>query len=643
MSFDPGSTLSHYRIVSQLGAGGMGEVYRALDTKLGREVALKILPQASAGDPDRIERFKREARAVAALNHPHIVTIYSVEEAGGIHFLTMELVEGRTLESVIAGSKDPASRGLPAAQLLDVAWALSDALTAAHGRGIVHRDLKPANVMITRDGRVKVLDFGLARIQDELSAGSPDAQTMAQTGAGLVMGTVPYMSPEQVEGKPIDHRSDIFSFGAMLHEMATGQRLFQGGSPAAVVSSILRDAAPDVHALRAEMPVSFAGLVARCLDKDPNRRTQSAVEARDVLAEIRRAVSSSHSPASGSSRTLTPSAEADRLADEGARVFRIGWTGGSSARASLDQAEIYFKRALAIVPRHTKSLCEYATWHFVMSNLGFLSAEEASSKGRQFIMAALEADDQASDTHLALGKLYLYVDDDVMAAVRHIDRAVALDPTEESLRLQSIARKLQGRLDDAIDAAKGAIARQPDAPMYWNALGDAYLAAGRYPEALEALREAISRQAGFSAALERMEQALVHLGRIDEAIDFRMARLRTSGQEARVDLLLEETNNLGAEEARKRDIQRDVDLLLVEAASSDPFARGWVRTIADRIIVAYCELGDWANATVWIERSYTNRPGRLRRVLMDLPIDRKGLATNPRYVRLLRVAGLEGL
>ncbi len=255
MSLLPGSRLNHYEVVAKLGEGGMGEVYRALDTTLGRHVALKLLPPDLARDPVRIDRFRREARTVAALNHPHIVTIYSVEQdaATGAHFLTMELVEGESLDRQLRAN------GLPASKLLDLAGTLADALAAAHDKGIVHRDLKPGNVMMTADGRVKVLDFGLAKSNDPAWAAGAETETALRTSDGVVMGTVPYMSPEQVEGRELDARSDVFSLGVLLHEAATGSRPFRGTSSAALLSSILRDPPPPMSAAAAICPGRSAG------------------------------------------------------------------------------------------------------------------------------------------------------------------------------------------------------------------------------------------------------------------------------------------------------------------------------------------------------------------------------------------------
>jgi non-specific serine/threonine protein kinase len=300
MPLPSGSRIGHYEIVGALGAGGMGEVYRALDLTLGRHVALKLLPQDVARDPARIDRFRREARTVASLNHPHIVTIYSVEQdpGTGAHFLTMELVDGAPLDRELPGD------GLPASKLLDISWALADALAAAHDKGIVHRDLKPGNVMLTEDGRVKVLDFGLAKAIEPEDAGA-NAETIARTSEGVVMGTVPYMSPEQVEGRSVDARSDIFSLGIVLHEAATGSRPFQGGSSAAVLSSILRDPAPPLGARRADLPGAFGRLVARCLEKDRDRRAVTAKDVRTEIDQMRRTLTSEapqSTAASGPSR-----------------------------------------------------------------------------------------------------------------------------------------------------------------------------------------------------------------------------------------------------------------------------------------------------------------------------------------------------
>jgi serine/threonine protein kinase len=288
-----GTTLLHYRIVRALGSGGMGEVYAAQDTKLHRPVALKILPAATAADPERLARFRREAQAIAALNHPHVVTIYSVEDTGGTHFLTMEIVDGRTLAELLP------SQGLTLQEFLKIAVPLTDAVSAAHAQGVVHRDLKPSNVMVSSSGRVKVLDFGLAKLRQEtlggvtLSALSTDRLTAPHH----VFGTPAYMSPEQAEGQDVDHRTDIFALGIVLYEMATGKRPFTGDSPMTVISSIIKDTPAPVVQRRPDLPADLDRILRRCLAKDPARRYQTALDLKTELEDLPLTASSITPPA----------------------------------------------------------------------------------------------------------------------------------------------------------------------------------------------------------------------------------------------------------------------------------------------------------------------------------------------------------
>ena len=247
-----------------------------------------------ASDPERRQRFEREAQAIAALNHPNIVTIHSVEEAGGVPFLTMELVEGRPLSEVVG------TGGLPLDALLRVGLGVSDAMAAAHQRGITHRDLKPGNIMVLPDGRVKVLDFGLAKLREaqaeaQASAAADDVTRMPSgdlTGEGRIIGTVAYMSPEQAEGKPVDQRSDIFSLGVVLHEMATGEKPFKGDTTVSVISSILKDTPTAVTEINPGLPDGLAKVIRRSLAKDPSRRYQTATDLRNELEELKQEVDS---------------------------------------------------------------------------------------------------------------------------------------------------------------------------------------------------------------------------------------------------------------------------------------------------------------------------------------------------------------
>ncbi|MHC4670517.1 MAG: protein kinase domain-containing protein [Planctomycetota bacterium] len=292
MSLEPGRILLHYRLLEQIGAGGMALVWRALDTKLDREVALKVLPESFARDRDRLERFAREAKLLASLHHPGIVTIHAVEEAEGLHFLTMELVEGRPLSKVI-----PAD-GLPLPEFFALSIPLVNAVAAAHARRITHRDLKPDNVMIGVDGLPKVLDFGLAKLREDVvatGAGTPLPKA-SLTQEGQILGTVAYMSPEQAEGRLVDARSDVFSLGILLYQMATGRHPFHGDSLVAILSSIVKEAAPPVTELNRSLPHHLGRIIAHCLEKEPERRFQTALDVRNELEQLSKEVEAAASP-----------------------------------------------------------------------------------------------------------------------------------------------------------------------------------------------------------------------------------------------------------------------------------------------------------------------------------------------------------
>jgi eukaryotic-like serine/threonine-protein kinase len=328
------TVLGHYRILELLGKGGMGEVYVGEDTRLGRRVAVKILSRELGLSPDQRERFEREARAVAALNHPNIVTIHSVEEADGVPFLTLELLEGRTLDSAIPQD------GMPVDRLLACAIPLADAVGAAHQRGITHRDLKPANVMLTTDGRIKVLDFGLAKLKEDASAASAALPTQELTGEGRIVGTVAYMSPEQAEAKPVDTRSDVFSLGVMLFEMATGQRPFKGDTQVSLLSSILKDTPSSITDVKATLPRDLARIVKRCLNKDPEDRYQTAKDLRNDLRLLKDDL------ASGEAAAIQPGMHAGAPRATKAPPSRTPIVAGALVVLALIAAGVYWRTRL---------------------------------------------------------------------------------------------------------------------------------------------------------------------------------------------------------------------------------------------------------------------------------------------------------
>ena len=286
MSISSGSKLGPYEILSLLGAGGMGEVYRARDPRLGRDVAIKVLPADRMADEGRRRRFIQEARAASALNHPNIVTVHEVDSVDGIDFIVMEYLAGQTLGNAIP------RQGMRLDQLLRVAIPIADALTRAHAAGIVHRDLKPANVMVSAEGTVKVLDFGLAKLVT--SRGGSESETDVDEGErgtlsrpGAVAGTIGYMSPEQAAGGEVDARSDVFSFGALLYEMATGRRAFAGSSAADVLAALMREQPKPPSEVVPDLPRELDRVIQRCLQKEPGRRFQHTLDLKLELEQIK--------------------------------------------------------------------------------------------------------------------------------------------------------------------------------------------------------------------------------------------------------------------------------------------------------------------------------------------------------------------
>jgi len=285
-----GRRLGHFEILEQLGSGGMGEVYKARDLELERLVALKVLPASATENPDRKRRFGFEARAASALNHPNIITIYEIASVEGCAFIAMELVEGKTLEQMLRDGM------LPVENVVQYAVQVADALAAAHAGQIVHRDLKPGNVMVTARGMVKVLDFGVAKLND-FGQSDPDGQmeTMtAHTQHGAIVGTLAYMSPEQARGKELDARTDIFSFGALLYEMATGRQAFSGNTSAEIFEAILNRAPVAPMRLNPDIPTKLEDVINKALEKDRNLRYQHAADLRSDLQRLKRDTESGH-------------------------------------------------------------------------------------------------------------------------------------------------------------------------------------------------------------------------------------------------------------------------------------------------------------------------------------------------------------
>jgi serine/threonine protein kinase len=333
----PNTHLSHYRILNKLGEGGMGEVYLAEDTRLDRKVAIKLLPADFANDEDRLRRFEQEARATSALNHPNILTVYDIGNHEGSPFIVAELLDGHELRAALDEG------AIPARKAIEYARQIAAGLAAAHERGITHRDLKPENIFITKDDRVKILDFGLAKVRSAklaAGAGSEVATQKALTDPGVVMGTVGYMSPEQVRGKETDHRSDIFSFGVILYEMLRGRRTFAGESAIEVMNAILKEEPEELTETNAKISPALERIVRRCLEKKAERRFQSTSDLAFALEAL-----SAPSSSSGNSLTTTASALIETKAEPSSWRNRLAWiVAGLLGVALLILGVIYFNR-----------------------------------------------------------------------------------------------------------------------------------------------------------------------------------------------------------------------------------------------------------------------------------------------------------
>jgi TolB-like protein/Tfp pilus assembly protein PilF len=497
-----GQELGRYRLLEKVGEGGMGVVWSALDTTLGRDVALKLLPDAVADDAARLARLESEARAIAILNHPGIVTLYSIEEAEGRRFLTMELVAGQSLADAIP------AEGMPFHEMLRLSLAIAEAVSAAHRRGIVHRDLKPRNVMVTAEGQIKVLDFGLAQSPPPL-AGEDVSDRTTKTFAGGLTGTLAYMSPEQLQGIPADPRSDVFALGVLFYEMATGRRPFEAKSAAETVSATLRDVPIPPTRLRPGLPGRVDRLITRCLEKEPRYRLQSAV---DVLWELEQ-VKAEAGREAGPPRTiavlpfadLSREKDQDYLGDGLAEDVLIALSKVKGLRVASRAASFRFRAEDADVKETGRRLGVEAIVHG--------SVRRAGSRLR----LAVELVDVADGFEI-WAELYERSVEDVFAVQGELTRAIAgalaLDAAAsgplpgppahvEAWEYYQQARKFfyqysKKGMRFTRELLERAIGKDPAYGRAWSGLSDCaaflYMNAGRRPEDLEQA-EAASRRA----------------------------------------------------------------------------------------------------------------------------------------------------
>ncbi|MDX2151108.1 MAG: protein kinase [Bryobacteraceae bacterium] len=539
--------LGHYEVTGRLGTGGMGEVWKAHDTRLHRDVALKVLSAEWRDDPARRHRFAKEARAASALNHPNIVTIYAIEREEEFDYMVMECVEGRTLRELIG------PRGLPLSLALEIALQIAGALAVAHRAGIVHRDLKPGNIMVRGDGLVKILDFGLAK----RLALSPDAEgTMSIAGAGLVSGTVSYMSPEQASGAEVDHRSDIFSLGVVLYEMLSGQRPFPGDNPLSVLQKIHTVNPTPVARLRPGLPPPIDQLLSQALEKNAERRLQSMEQFADELRAL-----SEYESATAATDTLTldsypamprPAAPERRrvplvvlwavaalviaaglwlLASRyGADVARDRWFGPGphelteKARALLrehykpghvDQSIEALKQALDLDEN-------YASAHAALAGAYVQRyRERADQQWARMALdearRAVELTPQLAAAQLSLGRA-LHMNGKLEDAERAMRRALDLDPRSAEVRCYLSQVLETSRREEAEAVLHEAIRLEPKSALAHVQLGALYARLGRLEEAREALEKGLQLEPTHALALRNLSAVYHLLGRHEDAI-----------------------------------------------------------------------------------------------------------------------------
>ena len=628
----PPELTERFEVTRELGRGGMAVVLLAHDRKLDRPVALKLLPSELA--PVGAERFQREVRVTARLVHPNIVPLYDSGRLGPWLYYVMPFIDGETVRARLTKQGR-----LPIPEVVRILSDLGEALAYAHSQGVVHRDLKPENAFWVSE-RALLADFGIATLTGQ-------ARSATLTAHGMIIGTLSYMSPEQASGDDrLDGRTDLYSLGCMGFELLTGEPPFVRETPASILAAHLSAPAPSVADRRPDVPVGLAFVIQRLLAKSPADRPHTAAA---FLNELRDGASPTPrpQPVTAPLRSLDTfeSPEVRDLCTKGRALLVRAVHGGDGTREKYEMAKAYFESALAILPTSARALVGLADCYHGLGLRGFMDPETGMEKGNELRRRSLVTGDKVSEVHVSLGYRILYWDDDYDTAGLELARAVELDPeNSEARRFYGGWLKIVGRPEEALAHMQAAVRLAPQAPFMHVGLADVLMVLGRYDEAVGPLRDALRLSPKYGAALERLEISCHRAGRHEEALDARRTILGIRGQSERMTLLGEESARDGWLVARERDIRRDLAEALAQAASEDPFRDVKItRWLSDKIILLLAELGEWSQAMDWVEKGYLRRPGRLRRVLTDLPFDRHGLALDPRYARLLRTAGLEEL
>ena len=533
-----GRTLSHYQIGSLLGAGGMGEVYLARDRRLDRTVAIKILPGDLAEDPERMQRFEREARAASALNHPNVATIYDVGESDGLHFIVMEHVEGETVAARVAG------RSLLPAAVVDIAVQAADALDVAHAKGITHRDIKPANLMVTPRGHLKVLDFGVAKmkVRDE-SAGSGEWILEPGTAIGRVIGSGPYMSPEQITGGDVDPRTDVFSLGVVIYQMATGHLPFSGSTREELEEAILRAVPESMTGLNPDVPSELERIAFKCLEKAAEDRYQSARELLSDLWPLKRQLDATRAMVDSPRfeflkrpveiADASPGAEASELVARGWAHLRSG------SFFELSDAVSAFEAATEGAPAYAAAHAGLALTKVAQAVSHDVPHLEALAEAKTLALRALALNDRSADAQVALGQVMFFSEWDWTAAERSFQRALAINPNHAEAYLHygglmeavgQLTRGLELKLQGLECDSTSALAHVLIASSLWNQR--------RYDDVIVWVNKALDRDPRHMFARELLVGAYWKKGDFKRQIveDLRRVEARDLREEARAAL-----------------------------------------------------------------------------------------------------------
>jgi serine/threonine protein kinase/Tol biopolymer transport system component/Flp pilus assembly protein TadD len=632
----PGSAIGPYEIISRLAAGGMGDIYLAEDTRLGRKVVLKALPTAFTKDPERVRRFQLEARAASALNHPNIITVYEIGQVDHLHYIAIEFIEGATLRQRLATGP------LNITEALEIAINVATALLAAHEAGIVHRDIKPENIMVRADRIVKVLDFGLAKLTESKPIVS-EASTLFQTQQGIVMGTAPYMSPEQARALPVDTRTDIWSLGAVLYEMVGGRPPFDGPTASDVIAAILSREPVPVVRHRPEVPTELEWIIKKALRKDRDERYQTI---REFLAdlknlrqrlefeeelkrshetsEFRRITADRESP-TWQSRNGTDNVEAYHSYLKG----RYCWK--KRTDEDVKKSIEYFNRAIEADPNYALAYVGLADAYLVLGGFGIatLAPKEAYPKAREAAERALEIDDTLAEAHASLGYCLANYDWNWTRAEREFRRALDLRPGDPVahhwygfLYLASM-----GRLDQAIDELQQALELDPLSLSIGSNIGLLLYLARRYEDAMDQFKRNLEMDRSFFYSHWQLALAYEQCGRYNEAISELQKAIALSGTCTLPRVLLARAYALAGKRKEAAALLDELSELSTHTYVS-PY----------RIAAVHAALGDEDCAFKWLEHAYEGRDGWLIWLAVDPVVD--SLRSDQRFMDLLKRVGL---